>query len=200
MPKRATGSTGQEGGPRLLAGGNPQIAKGEGEAPVQACIAATPGWKRAVAQQLDALASRAVPGLCKAVRWNSPFLRAAEGGWFLSPHCFIRYATVAFLPGAALVPPPPVSPKNAETRQLRIAEGEAADLAQFEAWFRQASRLPGLRLLRRARGVAAHFWNKNRTHLHLVLPSTSQDEDLWSLYMELEQIKNTLPQPLRFSR
>jgi hypothetical protein len=129
--------------PVLLSGGNPQIPKGYGEAPVQAYIAAMPGWKRAVGERLDALVSEAVPGVRKAVKWNSPFYGAGEEGWFLSLHCFNLYVKLAFFKGAALDPPPPEPSKQADVRYLHIHEDAALDEAQLIDWIEQASRLPG---------------------------------------------------------
>lgn len=131
------------GTPRLLSGGNPQIAKGYGEAPVQAYIAAMPGWKRGVGARLDALIEAAVPGVRKAVKWNSPFYGVEEGSWFLSFHVFARYVKVAFFRGASLDPVPPVASKTQGTRYLHIHEDEVLDEAQFTDWVKQASRLPG---------------------------------------------------------
>ncbi|WP_312328020.1 DUF1801 domain-containing protein [Stenotrophomonas sp.] len=133
--------------PRLLAGGNPQIPKGEGDAPVQAWIAAVPGWKQEAARQLDALVVKAVPNLRKAVKWNSP-LYAVEGkeGWFLSMHCYARYIKVAFFRGASLDPMPPESSKSQDTRYLHVFEDIPLDTAQFTRWVKQASRLPGERM------------------------------------------------------
>ena len=136
--------------PALLAGGNPQIAKGYGDAPVQAYIAAMPGWKRDVGRRLDALIARTVPGVAKAVKWNSPFYGVAgereEKGWFLSFHCFTRYIKVAFFRGAALRPAPPGASKQKEVRYLDIHEGDELDEAQLASWVKQASRLPGERM------------------------------------------------------
>lgn len=133
----------QAGGkPRLLAGGNPQIAKGEGEAPVEAYIAAMPGWKREVGRRLDALITRAVPGVRKAVKWNSPFYGVQGRGWFLSLHCFTSYIKVAFFRGTSLRPVPPGDSKHAEVRYLDLHEGEL-DEAQVGAWVEQAAALPG---------------------------------------------------------
>jgi hypothetical protein len=131
--------------PRLLAGGNPQIAKADGDAPVQAYIAAMPGWKRAVGRRLDALIERAVPNAHKAVKWNSPFYGVEGQGWFLSFHCFTKYIKVTFFRGASLEPVPPGESKHEEVRYLDIYEGEL-DEAQFARWVKQASRLPGERL------------------------------------------------------
>ena len=128
--------------PVLLAGGNPQIAKGDGDVPVQAYIDAMPGWKRAVGRQLDALIVRAVPGVAKAVKWNSPLYGIEGQGWFLGIHCYTHYVKVAFFRGARLRPPPPGPSKSADTRYLDIREGEPLDEARFVEWVRQASRLP----------------------------------------------------------
>jgi hypothetical protein len=128
----------------LLSGGNPQIPKGEGDAPVQAYIAAMPGWKRAVGAQVDALIARTVPGVRKAVKWNSPFYGVEGQGWFLSFHVFTRYVKLTFFRGAALDPPPPgCTPKSGESRWLDVHEGEALDEARLAAWVRQAAAVPG---------------------------------------------------------
>lgn len=136
--------------PALLAGGNPQIAKAEGDAPVQAYIAAMPGWKSDVGRRLDALIVQTVPGVKKAVKWNSPFygVDGPDGlnGWFLSFHCFTKYVKVAFFRGASLSPLPPGASKRRETRYLDIHEDEPLDEAQFAAWVKQASLLPGVRM------------------------------------------------------
>lgn len=129
--------------PRLLAGGNPQIPKAEGDAPVQAYIAALPGWKQAVGRRLDALIVRTLPGVKKAVKWNSPHYGIEGQGWFLGIHAFTRYLKVAFFRGASLVPMPPGTSKQAEVRYLDIYEDAPFDEAQFADWVRQASRLPG---------------------------------------------------------
>ena len=129
--------------PILLAGGNPQIAKGDGDAPVQAYIAAMPDWKRDVGRRLDALIERAVPGVRKAVKWNSPFYGVEGQGWFLSYHCFTKYVKVAFFRGASLRPVPPVESKNDDARYLHVHEDGEFDETQFSAWVKQASRLPG---------------------------------------------------------
>jgi hypothetical protein len=129
--------------PRLLSGGNPQIPKGEGDAPVQAYIAAMPEWKQAVGRRLDSLVTRTVPGVHKAVKWNSPFYGVAGQGWFLSFHCFTRYVKVTFFNGAALRPPPPGTSKHDDVRYLDIHEDEPIDEAQLADWIAQASRLPG---------------------------------------------------------
>jgi len=129
--------------PVLLSGGNPQIAKGDGDGPVQAYIAAMPGWKNDVGRRLDALVARAVPDVRKAVKWNSPFYGVEGQGWFLSFHCFNRYIKLAFFRGASLEPAPPVSSKDANTRYVHLHEGETLDEAQLADWVRQAARLPG---------------------------------------------------------
>ena len=131
--------------PRLLSGGNPQIAKADGDAPVQAYIAAMPGWKRDVGRRLDALVSREVPGVRKAVRWNSPFYGSEGRGWFMDMHCITKYVKVAFLRGASLRPPPPVESKVAGVRYFHVHEGDRIDEALVAGWIRQASRLPGVR-------------------------------------------------------
>ncbi|TPJ13460.1 DUF1801 domain-containing protein [Mesorhizobium sp. B2-7-3] len=132
--------------PKLLSGGNPQIAKGYGDAPVQAYIAAMPGWKREMGGRLDALIERAVPGVNKAVKWNSPFYGVEGEGWFLSFHCFTRYIKVAFFRGMSLDPVPPGESRSQDTRYLDIREDDAFDEAQFSAWVKQASLLPGERM------------------------------------------------------
>jgi hypothetical protein len=129
--------------PALLAGGNPQIAKGDGDAPVQAYIAAMPGWKRDVGRRLDALIVRTVPGARKAVKWNSPFYGIEGQGWFLNFHCFTKYVKVAFFRGMSLRPLPPGESKHKEVRCLDIHEGEQLDEELMASWIRQASELPG---------------------------------------------------------
>ena len=129
--------------PVLLSGGNPQIPKGDGDAPVQAYIAAMPGWTRDVGRRLDALIVRTVPGVRKAVRWNSPFYGIEGKGWFLNIHCLARYIKVAFLRGTSLHPVPPVESKKPEVRYFHIHEGDRFDEAQLAAWVKQASELPG---------------------------------------------------------
>jgi hypothetical protein len=129
--------------PRLLAGGNPQIPKGFGDAPVQAYIAAMPGWKSDVGRRIDALIVRTVPDVRKAVKWNSPFYGMEGDGWFLSLHCMTKYVKVAFFRGASLQPVPPGPSKQQNVRYLDIYENSPFDEAQFEAWVKQASQLPG---------------------------------------------------------
>lgn len=131
--------------PALLSGGNPQIAKGEGDAPVQAYISAMPGWKREIGRELDALITRAVPGVHKAVKWNSPFYGFKDQGWFLSYHCFTKYVRVTFFQGSSLRPAPAGLSKYEAVRYLDIHEGQL-DEAQFTDWVKQACRLPGERL------------------------------------------------------
>ena len=126
----------------LLSGGNPQIAKGYGDAPVQAYIAAMPDWKGAVGRRLDALIEKAVPGVSKAVKWNSPFYGVERDSWFLSLHCFNAYIKVTFFRGTSLDPVPPGKSKHPEVRYLDIREGEL-DESQFTDWVKQASKLPG---------------------------------------------------------
>ena len=137
--------------PRLLSGGNPQIAKADGDAPVQAYIAAMPGWKSPVGRRIDDIVSQTLPSVRKAVKWNSPFYGADDGGWFLMFHCIERYVKVSFMRGQSLSPIPPVASKRKETRYVHIheadiAEGSTFDWAQFASWVKQASELPGERL------------------------------------------------------
>jgi hypothetical protein len=127
--------------PTLLAGGNPQIAKADGDAPVQAYIEAMPRWKHDVGRRLDALIERTVPDVRKAVRWNSPFYGVEGQGWFLSYHCFTRYVKVTFLNGASLRPLPPVESKHEDVRYLHIYEDDEFDEELVESWIRQASEL-----------------------------------------------------------
>lgn len=129
--------------PKLLAGGNPQIAKADGDVPVQAYIAALPGWKRDVGRRLDALIVRAIPGVQKAVKWNSPLYGVEGQGWSLGLHAFAKYLKVAFFAGASLRPVPPGTSTSKSTRYLDIREDDPLDEAQFVAWVKQASRLTG---------------------------------------------------------
>ena len=129
--------------PTLLAGGNPQIAKADGDTPVQAYIAAMPGWKRDVGRRLDALIVRTVPRVRKAVRWNSPFYGVEGQGWFLSVHCFTNYVKVTFFRGTSLRPVPPGESKIEEVRYLDIRNDDTLDERQLAAWIRQAAALPG---------------------------------------------------------
>ena len=129
--------------PTLLAGGNPQIAKADGDGPVQAYIAAMPGWKRDVGRRLDALIVRTSPGVRKAVKWNSPFYGVEGQGWFLSFHTFTNYVKVAFFRGTSLRPVPPGESKHKEVRYVDIRENDQVDEAQMATWIRQAAALPG---------------------------------------------------------
>jgi hypothetical protein len=129
--------------PVLLAGGNPQIAKAEGDAPVQAYIAAMPGWKRDVVRRLDALIVRNVPDVRKAVKWNSPFYGIGGQGWFLNCHAFTNYIKVAFFRGTSLRPVPPGESSHKEVRYLDIRQRDEIDEAQLVDWIRQAASLPG---------------------------------------------------------
>ena len=128
---------------KLLSGGNPQIAKGDGDVPVQAYINAMPGWKREVGKQLDALIMKAAPKAQKAVKWNSPFYGTEGLGWFLSFHCFDKYIKVGFFSGALLSPLPPVASKGKDVRYVHIKEDEPIDEKQLTKWVKQASKLPG---------------------------------------------------------
>jgi len=129
--------------PKLLSGGNPQIPKGDGDAPVQAYLDAMPGWKQDAGRQLDALVTRLVPGVRKAVRWNTPFYGMEGQGWFLGFHCLTRSLKLAFLNGVGLDPLPPVAPTSGDTRYLHLHEGDPLD-PQLEDWVRQAAALPGV--------------------------------------------------------
>lgn len=131
--------------PALLSGDNPQIAKGSGDAPVQAYIAAIPGWKQQLARRLDALIERAVPGVHKAVKWNSPFYGLQDGVWFLSFHCYTRFVKVMFMRGAAFEPQPPGPSKHVDVRYYDIPEG-GLDEPQFTSWVKQAAKLPGMKM------------------------------------------------------
>lgn len=131
------------GKPKLLSGGNPQIPKGDGDGPVQAYIAAMPGWKREVGRYLDSLIERNVPEVRKAVRWNSPFYGIEGRGWFLSFHCFTKYIKVTFLNGGSLRPVPPVTSKYEHVRYFHIHDGDERDEKLLVGWLEQASGLPG---------------------------------------------------------
>jgi hypothetical protein len=128
--------------PKLLSGGNPQIPKGYGDEPVRAYIAAMPGWKRRVGERIDAIVAREVPGVAKAVKWNSPFYGTKTDSWFLSLHCFTHYVKVTFFRGTSLDPVPPEASKHAEVRYLNIREGDDFE-NQLAAWVCQAKELPG---------------------------------------------------------
>jgi hypothetical protein len=129
--------------PGLLAGGNPRIAKADGDAPVQAYIAAMPGWKHGIGRDLDALIERTVPNVRKAVKWNSPFYGVEGQGWFLSFHCFTKYVKVGFFRGASLQPLPPGESKSKDARYLDLRESDELDEELVASWIRQASELPG---------------------------------------------------------
>lgn len=129
--------------PVLLSGGNPQIAKGYGDAPVQAYIAAIPDWKQDICLLLDRLIMRAVPKVQKAVKWNSPLYGVEQGVWFMSYHCFSKYVKVTFMRGAQLHPLPPGGSKQKDVRYLDVYEDKPLNEAQFMAWVKQASKLPG---------------------------------------------------------
>lgn len=143
MAGRRSRTSAKGAAPRLLAGGNPQVAKGYGDAPVQAYIAAMPGWKSEVGRRLDALIERSVPGVRKAVKWNSPLYGVEGQGWFLGIHCFTNYVKVAFFRGTSLRPVPPGESKSEGTRYLDIREDDQIDEARLADWVRQASELPG---------------------------------------------------------
>ncbi|MFS2110459.1 DUF1801 domain-containing protein [Sphingomonas sp. Sphisp140] len=133
--------------PKLLSGGNPQIPKGDGDAPVAAYLAAMPGWKQRIGRAVDALVVRTLPGVRKAVKWNSPFYGAPDGeGWFLSFHCFDKYVKLTFFRGTSLDPVPPGTSKQQKVRYLDIREDDPIDEAQLADWIRQASALPGEKL------------------------------------------------------
>jgi hypothetical protein len=129
--------------PRLLAGGNPQIPKGDGDGPVQAYVAAMPGWKRSLGQRLDALIVRTVPDVHKAVKWNQPFYGHDDEGWFMSFRCFTKYVQLQFFRGTSLDPEPPKASKHPEVRYLDIHEDDDLDEEQLVSWIEQASELPG---------------------------------------------------------
>lgn len=132
--------------PKLLAGGNPQIAKGEGDVPVQAYIAAMPGWKQRIGVSIDAIIWQTVPAVRKAVKWNTPLYGVEDRGWFLGFHCFERYVKVTFFRGTSLDPLPPGESKQKEVRYLDIHEDDPIDEARLAHWIKQASELPGARL------------------------------------------------------
>ena len=139
MPDKGKRSTAK---PNLLAGGNPQIAKADGDTPVQAYIAAMPGWKRDLGRRLDALIVRNVPQVLKAVKWNSPFYGIEGQGWFLSFHCYTKYVKLAFFRGASLRPVPPGKSKHQDVRYLDIRQDDQLDEKILASWIRQASELP----------------------------------------------------------
>jgi hypothetical protein len=140
-PKRSTTPK-----PKLLSGGNPQIPKGYGNAPVAAYIAAMPGWKRDIGRRVDALIERVVPGVYKAVKWNSPFYGFEGKGWFLALHCYTKYVQLSFFRGSSLIPPPPKPSKHEHVRYFDILETAPLDESRLESWVKQASELPGEKL------------------------------------------------------
>ena len=142
MARRRRNGSAEEPAPVLLSGGNPQIGKAEGDAPVQAYIAAMPGWKRDIGMRLDALIVRNVPNVRKAVKWNSPMYGIEGRGWFLSFHVFTRYVKVTFFRGTSLRPVPPGPSKHADVRYVDIHEDDL-DEAQLAKWVKQAAKLPG---------------------------------------------------------
>jgi hypothetical protein len=146
MPRRPSKGKPRAGGAgkvKLLSGGNPQIAKADGDAPVQAYIAGMPGWKQNLGKRLDALIVRNVPDVRRAVKWNSPFYGIEDRGWFLSFHVFTRYIKLVFFRGAALRPVPPEASKDKHTRSFHIHEGDRLDEARLAAWVKQAAASPG---------------------------------------------------------
>jgi hypothetical protein len=130
-------------GPRLLSGGNPQIPKGDGDAPVQAYLAAMPGWKQDVGRRLDALITAAVPDITKAVRWNQPMYGVRGEGYVACFRCFTDYVKLTFFQGAALEPLPPVDFKDPDARGLHLHDDDELDEDQLTDWFLQAAELPG---------------------------------------------------------
>ena len=146
--RKARSASAKEAGaePKLLSGGNPEIARGEGDGPVQAYIAAMPGWKHDIGLRLDALIERAVPDVKRAIKWNTPFYGLEGQGWFLGFHCLTKYVKVAFFRGTSLDPMPSGTSKQKDVRYLDIREGDAIDDVLLTAWIEQASRLPGEKL------------------------------------------------------
>jgi hypothetical protein len=150
MAKTKSNASAKAAKPKLLAGGNPQIAKADGDPAVQAYIAAMPGWKQGVGRRLDTVITRTVPAVRKAVKWNTPFYgvegTAGKPDWFLAFHCVTKYIKVAFFRGTSLRPIPPVESKQKEVRYFHIHENDTIDEAQFARWVKQASQLPGKRI------------------------------------------------------
>jgi len=142
-PRKAKSRPAAKKAPKLLAGGNPQVAKADGSAPVRAYIAAVPGWKQDVARRIDAIIARAAPRAQKAIKWNSPFYGIAGQGWFVSFHCFTKYVKVAFFRGVMLRPALPGASKSKEVRYLDIYEDDKLDEKQLTSWIRQAAAIPG---------------------------------------------------------
>jgi hypothetical protein len=135
-----------DAGPKLLSGGNPQIPKGDGDGPVQAYIAAMPGWKRELGERLDGLIVRTVPEVHKAVKWNQPFYGNEGDGWFVAFRCYTKYVQLQFFRGTSLEPEPPKGSKHPEVRYFDIHQGDELDEKQVESWIEQASKLPGERM------------------------------------------------------
>lgn len=133
----------EDGKPKLLAGGNPQVPKGDGDGPVQTFIEAMPGWKRDVGRKLDELIEKAAPGVRKGVRWNSPIYGMEGSGWMLMFHVYSKYVKVTFFKGRQLDPMPPVESKHENERYYHVYEDEGVDEKQFSDWVKQASKLPG---------------------------------------------------------
>lgn len=142
-PTRKPASTKPSTSPKLLSGGNPQIPKGDGNAPVEAYLAAMPGWKQDVGRRLDELIVETIPGVQKAIRWNTPFYGIEGQGWFVAFHCITKYIKVSFFKGTSLKPMPPVESKQKDVRYWHVFEGEGIDEKQFVKWVKQASRLEG---------------------------------------------------------
>jgi hypothetical protein len=132
--------------PKLLSGGNPQIPKGYGDAPVRAWLAALPAWKKAAARKLDSLVTRSVPGVGKAVKYNSPLYGIDGRTWFLSLHAFDRYIKVTFFRGTQLDPVPPVASKMPRVRYFHLHETDSLPADLFASWVKQAAMLPGEKL------------------------------------------------------
>ena len=143
MAGKTPKTTQKAAGPVLLSGGNPQVAKADGDAPVQAYIAAMPGWKGDVGRRLDALITRTVPDVRKAVRWNTPFYGIEGQGWFIAYHCITKYVKVTFFRGTSLTPVPPVESKQEDVRYFHIHENDPIDEELLANWIRQAADLPG---------------------------------------------------------
>lgn len=141
--KKTNTSTAKAAPVKLLSGGNPQIAKADGDAPVQAYIAAAPGWKKAACKRLDALIERAVPRVKKAVKWNTPFYGVEGQGWFVAYHIFTKYVKITFFYGRKLKPMPPVESKDPHARYVHLHEDGVLDEAQFTSWLKQAAAMPG---------------------------------------------------------
>lgn len=138
-----TDKTQGHGAPKLLSGGNPQIPKGEGAAPVREYIAAMPDWKQAIGKRIDDLVVKVVPDVHKAVKWNQPFYGHVGEGWFLSFRCYTHYVQVQFFRGTSLDPVPPKASKHDEVRYLDIHEDDELDEKLLLTWIQQASQLPG---------------------------------------------------------